>query len=70
MAGKSQRPKGQDDALSLLNVAIDGLNLAKEVLSVAPTRAAFGVAGDLTLIRVGFLPVYVGRLPANVYKIQ
>jgi len=53
MAVKSQRPKGRDGALSLLNVAIDALNLAKEVSSITPAKAAFGTVSILlTMIKV------------------
>ena len=57
MTDNSQRPKGQDGSLSALNMAIDTLNLAKEVATVTPAKAAFGsVAILLTMIRVSFLP--------------
>ena len=56
MTDKSQRPKGRDGVLSLLNVAIDGLILAKELSSVTPAQAVFGsVSVLLTMIRVRFL---------------
>jgi len=56
MATKSQRPKRPDTALSLLNAAIDAMNIAKDVLSMTPAKAAFGsVSVILTMIRVGFL---------------
>jgi hypothetical protein len=61
MADNSQRPKGRDGVLSSLNVAIDGLNLAKEVSSITPAKAVFGsVAILLTMIRVGFRLFYDG----------
>ena len=57
MTDKSQQPKGRDGVLSALNVAIDSLNLAKEVASVTPAKAAFGsVVILLAMIRVSFLP--------------
>jgi len=63
MATKSQRPKGRDGTLSLLNAAIEALNLAKEVSAVTPAKAIFGSASViLVMIRVGFLLVYVERL--------
>ena len=53
MAAKSQRPNGRNGALSSLNVAIDILNLAKEVSSITPAKAAFGsVSILLTMIKV------------------
>jgi hypothetical protein len=55
MTDNSQRPKGRDGVLSSLNVAIDGLNLAKELSSVTPATAVFGtVSVLLTMIRVRF----------------
>jgi len=51
-----QRPKGQDGALSSLNVAIEALNLAKEIAGITPAKAAFGsVSVLLTMVRVRFL---------------
>jgi len=49
----SQRPTGKDGAISSLNVAIEGLNLAKELSGVTPAKAVFGSASALlTMIRV------------------
>ena len=51
----SQQPKGQDGALSSLNMAIDAINLAKDIVDIAPAKAAFGtVSALLTMIRVRF----------------
>ena len=56
MVTKSQRPKRPDATLSLLNAAIDAMNIAKDVLGMTPAKAAFGsVSVILTMIRVGFL---------------
>ena len=56
MTDKSQRPKGRENALSTLNVAIDGLNLAKGLSGITPATAVFGsVSILLTMIRVSFL---------------
>jgi len=53
MQAKSQQPKGRDGVISSLNIAIEGLNLAKEVSSVTPAKAVFGSASALlTLIKV------------------
>ena len=66
MADESQRPKGKDCVLSSLDVAIDGLNLAKEISSIAPANAVFGtVAILLTMIRASFLLFYDGMLQAH-----
>jgi len=57
MQTESQRPKGKDQTISSLNVAIEGLNLAKEVSSITPAKAVFGSASILlTMIKVSFLP--------------
>jgi len=53
MQAKTQQPKGRDGVISSLNIAIEGLNLAKEVSSVTPAKAVFGSASALlTLIKV------------------
>ena len=55
MTDKSQLLKGRDGVLTSLNVAIDGLNLVKELSSVTPAKAVFGsVAILLAMIRVSF----------------
>lgn len=52
METRPQQPKGRDGAISSLNVAIEALNLAKEVASVTPAKAVFGsVSILLTMIR-------------------
>lgn len=48
MASESQR----DNTLSALNLAIDVLNLTKEVSSIALAKAVFGSVVLLTMIRV------------------
>jgi len=53
-----QRQKRRDDALLLLNVAVEAMNLAKEVSSITPAKAVFGSVGVLlTMIRVCFPPI-------------
>jgi len=53
MDADSRRQKRRDDPLSLLNVAIGAMNLAKEVSSITPAKAVFGsVSFLLTMIRV------------------
>ena len=55
MMDKPGQPNGQNGVLSSLNMAIDGLNFAKELSSVTPAKAVFGsVVIILTMIRVGF----------------
>ena len=59
MTDNSQQPEVQDGTLSSLNMAIDGLIIAKEVASVTPAKAVFGsVAVLLTMIRVRLLSFY------------
>ena len=66
MTDKSKRPKGRDGVLSSLDVAIDDLNLAKEVSSITPANAVFGsVVILLTMIRVSFLLFYDEMLQAH-----
>jgi len=56
MTDRSQQPEGHDGVLSSLSMAIDGLNLAKELSSITPAKAVFGsVAILLTMIKVCFL---------------
>ena len=56
MASETPRPQGSDGSLSLLNAAIEALNLAKEISSIIPAKAVFGAAGVLlTMIRVRLL---------------
>ena len=48
--------KSQDRVLSSLNMAIEALNLAKEISSITPAKTAFGsVSALLAIIRVRFL---------------
>ena len=63
MKAESQRPKEREGVVSVLNAAIEVLNLAKEISSVMPASAVFGsVSVILATIRVSFLLVFVGRL--------
>ena len=56
MEAKSQRLKGRDGALSSLSMAIEAMNLAKEVSSITPAKAVFGsVSILLTMVKVRFL---------------
>jgi len=58
MEGDSQQPEGRDSVVSSLNMAIDGLNLAKELSSITPAKAACGAAAVLlTMIRVSSPPL-------------
>ena len=55
MDANSQRSKGRDSILSSLNMAIDAINLAKDIVDIAPAKATFGtVSALLTMIRVRF----------------
>ena len=56
MDPNSKRQKRRDNALSLLNVAIEAVNLAKELSSVTPAKAVFSsVSVLLVMIRVRIL---------------
>ena len=68
MDTSSQRPKGQDGALSSLNAAIDAINPAKDAADIAPAKAAFGsVSALLTMIRVRFFLFYDDELRDLMY---
>ena len=59
MDANSQQPKERDGTLSSLNVAIDALNLVKEISGIAPAKAVFGsVSVLLTMIRARFFLFY------------
>ena len=58
MDANPQRPKGRDGALSSLNLAIEAVNLAKDIVDIAPAKVVFGSVGFiLTRIKVCFLLV-------------
>ena len=53
MASNSQQQKRRDNVLSSLNVAIDALDITKEILSGTPAKAVCGpVSVILTMIKV------------------
>jgi hypothetical protein len=53
MEAQSQRPKDREGAISALNATIEAVNLAKEISSITPAKAAFGTVGVLlTMLRV------------------
>ena len=57
MSPKPVRPKRQENIISSLNVAIEALNLTKEILSITPAKAVCGsVSVILATIRVCFPP--------------
>ena len=57
-AKSSKQQKRPENALSLLDVAIGVLNLAKDVCGIPPAQAVFGsVSILLTMIRVRFPPL-------------
>ena len=56
MATESQKPNGRENALSLLNAAIEAVNVAKGAAAATPAQVAFSVAAVLlTTIKVSFL---------------
>ena len=58
-----QRQERRENILSMLNVAIEGLNLAKEALSGTPAKTVFGsVSIILSMIRVR-LPLVSDDIP-------
>lgn len=53
MTPKPQGPELEDHIISSLDVAIDALNITKEILSITPAKAVCGSVGVvLTMIRV------------------
>ena len=53
MTTDPKQSKGCDGALSVLGIAIESLNLAKEISSVAPAKTVFGSASViLAMIKV------------------
>ena len=53
MTTNPKQTKGRDGALSVLSIAIEGLNLAKEISSITPAKAVFGSASViLAMIKV------------------
>lgn len=60
MATKSQKPKGRENALSLLNAAIAAITFAKDAANAAPAHVAFSAAVVLlTMIKVSSLSAFV-----------
>ena len=58
MAPKPQRPERQDNVISSLNVAIEALNITKEILSITPAKAVCGsVSVILATVRVCVFPI-------------
>jgi len=71
MEAKSQRPKDREGVISLLNVTIEALNLAKEISSVTPAKAAFGsVSTLLTMVKVRLLLFCNDLLQVHTYPGQ
>jgi len=55
MEPKSQRPKDREGVISVLNATIEAMNLAKEISSITPAKAAFGaVSALLVMLKVCF----------------
>ena len=62
MDPKPELPKERSGVLSMLNVAIEDLNIAKNESSVAPAKTIFGEVGDLLpTIRVGPISIRVRK---------
>ena len=68
MNTKAQRPKERNGTISSLNVAIDTLNLARDISGIAPAQVAFGsVSTLLTMIRVRFALFCTDKLLVDTY---
>ena len=56
MQSKSQRPKDREGIVSTLNIAIDGLGVARDALSIPGAKAVLGIVTIiLTMIKVCFV---------------
>ena len=63
MEAKAQLSKGKDGTLSALGMAIEAMNLAKEISSITPAKAVFGsVSTLLTMVKVCFSSPTTGSL--------
>jgi hypothetical protein len=59
MKAESQQPEGQEDAISVLNAAIEALDLADKNSGIAEVRPVLATANTLLkMIRVRFLLLY------------
>lgn len=68
MATEPSQSEGRDRFLALLNAAIEGLNLAKEVSSITPAKAVFGTASVLlVMIRVRSLQLRDVDPPVHIH---
>ena len=66
MKEKSKQSKRRDDALSLLNVIIEGLTIAENLSSITPAKAVFSTVGViLKMIRVSSLLLCIRLLQAD-----
>ena len=62
------KQKSRDNTLTLLNAAIEAMNLAKEVSSVTPAKVVFGSVGLLLgMIRVHLLLFCDDALRVDMY---
>jgi hypothetical protein len=70
MDANPQRPKEWDGILSSLGLAIKAVDVAKEIVDIAPAKAVFGsVSVILTMLRVCFLLVRSDQPQADVSRI-
>ena len=68
MDKESKQQKRRENALSLLDAAIEAMNLAKEISSPTPAKAVFGsVSVLLRMIRVRLLLFYNHGLRIHMY---
>ena len=65
----AQSQRRQDVTISSLNVAIETMNLAKELCGIAPAKAVFGSVGVvLAMIKVSSLLVRLDQPHANLCR--
>ena len=70
MDARPQQPEEWNGAISLLNLSIEFLDLAKDVASIIPpARIVFGAVSILlVMIKVSFSSAYICRPLANVNR--
>jgi hypothetical protein len=69
MNATSQRPNGQDEILSKLNMAIEALDRGRWTSSIILAKVLFGSTSDLlAMIRVSFLTARFGRPLADLNR--
>ena len=71
MNANTQAPEPRDNVIFSLNMAIDVLNVAKEVSSITPAKAVFGSVGALlVMIKVRSFLFCDAGVPTHLSRIR